>query len=265
MSSFHTVSQKDSGFSSHLSSPSRLPPSSQATLSSSTYTNHADLQKLQRTIIHSATITAQKENRIEGGQSIKNDFEATRKKTEAEKLRRERYEYAEALKKKRQHEEDLKKKETLYKLSLEKNFASRESSRISSQKNLEKQRRLEDLQARREAAILEKHLKEEADVKQRSYEAELRQEELNLKEQKRQKDIKERRERLIAKREEKRRLEISKNKETKTKHEEFESNWEKEVESRKILKKAKKVKDKVFHDLSRMNEEDGLLDIPFAA
>lgn len=32
-----------------------------------------------------------------------------------------------------------------------------------------------------------------------------------------------------------------------------------------VITEAKKVKDKVYHNLARLNEEKGLLDIPFSA
>lgn len=105
----------------------------------------------------------------------------------------------------------------------------------------------------------------------------------------RQDRIRERRERVIAKRKEKRDEETRKMEERRLSHEEKVEKWEKEKAEREQLKKDKKVslmmqgqpisftslqrlhiayrqvKDKVYNNLARLDDEKALLDIPFAA
>jgi len=195
----------------------------------------------------------------------KKEFEVKRAKNEGEIGRALASDYNKARHQTKALASKEKADEYAFKLNQDRDFKQRMIEKRKEEAEERKRVKREEWEARREAKRILKEEEDAARRKQVEYDNELRRKAAELKEKTRLEKVRERRQREINKREEKRRLEMETISQKKASHEEFEAEWSKEKIHRTEIGKAKKVKDRVYKNLSRLNEETSLLDIPFGA
>ncbi|GMI12290.1 hypothetical protein TrRE_jg8598, partial [Triparma retinervis] len=148
--------------------------------------------------------------------------------------------------------------EVAFNLTLSRDFDRRMSEKRKLEAVEVRRVRKEEWMARKAAKAKGEEEEREGRRMQQEYEREQRRHAAEIKEKQRLEKVKERRQRLVNKREEKRRLEEEAIEKKQTAHKEFEEEWEKERTHKKEIGKAKKVKDRVYKNLSKLNEETSL-------
>ncbi|GMI32170.1 hypothetical protein TrCOL_g6760 [Triparma columacea] len=267
------------GFSPRLSSPSRLPSTLQDKLEKESWSTVSEQRRIHKEIdketkVIEARSKVGKENAGLGtlgglgGGGVgcdSHEFEKNRKAQEGAEGRAHASDFNSARRKVKALAKEEKKEEVAFNLNIERDFERRMMTQRKAEAEERRKAQREEWEARRAAKEAMKRSEGDALRAQVAYEREQRIREAEIKEKARLEKVQERRRRIINKREEKRRLEKEMIERKQTEHKEFEEEWEKEQTHRTEIGKAKKVKDRVYKNLGRLNEETSLLDIPFGA